>query len=87
MSDASENIPVTRPGIDPGTFRLVAQRLNPGSCLLIGLFYLWFIQKNVGFSYYRHNIASNDDDYGIIIKRYVDGSSCDLAFSKSAPKN
>jgi hypothetical protein len=29
LSDASKTkIPVTRPGIDPGTFRLVAQRLN-----------------------------------------------------------
>ena len=80
MSDASENIPVTRPGIDPGTFRLVAQRLNPGSCLLIGLFYLWFIQKNVGFSYYRHNIASNDDDYGIIIKRMLTAAVATLLF-------
>jgi hypothetical protein len=28
LSDASEKSPLTRPGIDPGTFRLVTQRLN-----------------------------------------------------------
>jgi hypothetical protein len=28
LSDASEKFPVTRPGIDPRIFRLVAQRLN-----------------------------------------------------------
>jgi hypothetical protein len=28
LSDASEKFPVTPPGIDPGTFRLVAYSLN-----------------------------------------------------------
>jgi hypothetical protein len=28
LSDASDKSPVTRPGVDLGTFRLVAQRLN-----------------------------------------------------------
>jgi hypothetical protein len=41
LSDASEKkSPATRPGIDPGTFRLVAQRLNHYATRLLGL-WVW----------------------------------------------
>ena len=47
LSDASEKFPSDTTGIDPGTFRLVAQRLNhyatPGPLLLYYLLYSTYL--------------------------------------------
>jgi hypothetical protein len=65
LSDASEKSPVKRPGIDPGTLRLVAQRLNhyattgPLYLRYVLLFYLLIINQSHDYTFIRCSIKSN----------------------------